>query len=276
MDHADRLAFHHSLDTLRAVDHDPAVRSRTRRRLEKLLSTRDLARSFRAWLDRDVPPLWDRQIEETLQLVTGYVYGSRVPGDIVEFGTMTGHSAQVLADAIRDCEALPLFAPAETRRLHLFDSFEGLPEATADPDRSSPMVRSGIWGTGRCQGLTPERLHSLCAERIGEQRVVIHQGWFSDTVVKLPPDTRFALIHFDGDLYQSTLDALDPLFREGWVSRGAALLFDDWDSNAAMPDHGERRAWSELVAAHEIAFSHMGPYGLGSHRFLIHDYRGSI
>ena len=57
-----------------------------------------------------------------------------------------------------------------------------------------------------------------------KQSIVVHDGWYSETVSLLPADTRFAMIHIDCDLYQSTLDALSPLFQRGQVAEGAILL----------------------------------------------------
>ena len=50
------------------------------------------------------------------------------------------------------------------------------------------------------------------------------------------------------------------------------VYFDDWYSNAANPEMGEIRAWSEMVEKYQIHFSDMGPYGMGGHRFIFHGY----
>jgi len=109
---------------------------------------------------------------------------------------------------------------------------------------------------------------------IPSDRVEINEGWFADTVKLLPDDTRFALIHFDGDLYQSTMDALVPCFERGFISKGAVLCFDDWNCNEADPEYGERRAWTDLVARFNIVASHGGDYSIQSSKFIVHSYRG--
>lgn len=101
----------------------------------------------------------------------------------------------------------------------------------------------------------------------------IYKGWFSDTVPKLPSKLKFAMINVDGDLYQSTIDALDPLFGRKMISNGCMLLFDDYDCNAARLELGERKAWQDLIKKYSIQYSTKGSYGLVSHAVIVHDYR---
>jgi hypothetical protein len=97
---------------------------------------------------------------------------------------------------------------------------------------------------------------------------------FRDAVPELSATSRFGLIHVDCDLYQSTMDALEPLFAKHLVSEGAALLFDDWNCNRASKQLGERRAWSELSAKYDVDYSDEGGYGRAGHRLTVHRYRG--
>lgn len=108
------------------------------------------------------------------------------------------------------------------------------------------------------------------------ERIEINEGWFADTVKVLPSDTSFAMIHFDGDLYQSTMDALEPCFERGFISKGAVVFFDDWNCNQSDPLYGERRAWAELVERFNIIASHCGDYSIGGTKFIVHSYRGML
>src|ERR1700758_1856690 len=73
----------------------------------------------------DLAQLDHREVEAALSLAVLWVYDSRIEGDIVEFGTGRGFSAQVIASAMAvGGRSLP------RKKLHLFDSFEGFPEAT--------------------------------------------------------------------------------------------------------------------------------------------------
>jgi O-methyltransferase len=220
-----------------------------------------------------------REIARTLTLSVQYLNSAHVNGDIAEFGTMGGFSALTIAAAmVYDLQRQPISdenaGENPFRKLRLFDSFEGLPEITSPVDLASPHVVSGAWSKGGCKVLGPRELRALVERAIPPHRIEIYEGWFADTVSKLPGDTRFAMIHFDGDLYQSTMDALTPCFARGFVSRGAVLCFDDWNCNRSIPSYGERRAWAELVERFQIAASHCGDYSVGGTKFIIHSYQG--
>ena len=60
-------------------------------------------------------------------------------------------------------------------------------------------------------------------------RVQILKGWFSDTLPKAPIE-EIALLRLDGDLYDSTMDALNVLYDK--VSIGGYIYVDDYGSFA--------------------------------------------
>lgn len=208
-----------------------------------------------------------KAIRASLELSVEYITHAAVEGDVAEFGTMTGRTAVVLAKS--------LARHSQTKRLLLFDSFEGLPESQSSVDRESPHVRDGVWTPGACRGLTKKQLSTACRRYLPASRLAIYEGWFSQTLPSVPRSNRLALIHIDSDLYQSAIDVLDFCFAHQMVSRGAAIHFDDWDCNQANPELGERRAWSETVAKFDITFSDCGQYGWGCRKFLVHSYAGT-
>ncbi|MGJ4906709.1 TylF/MycF/NovP-related O-methyltransferase [Bradyrhizobium oligotrophicum] len=220
----------------------------------------------------DVLILPAKEIARTLTLSAMYINSADVKGDIAEFGTMGGFTARTLANAmVFD----PRYQPNQPlRKLRLFDSFEGLPEITAQVDLESQHVKSGTWSKGGCRILSANELRTMVEAIIPPSRVQIYEGWFADTVKQLPDDTRLALIHFDGDLYSSTMDALVPCFERGFISKGAVLCFDDWNCNEADPEAGERKAWADLVSRFDIVASHSGDYSIQGTKFIVHSYRG--
>ncbi len=227
----------------------------------------------------DIMDLVAKEIAKALTLSVQYINGSHVLGDIAEFGTMSGFSAQTIAmSMVFDYQRQPLAKSASGenpfRKLLMFDSFEGLPEITSPVDLGSPHVVSGAWAKGGCKVLAASELAPAIEKIIPPHRFKIYEGWFADTVKTLPAETRLAMIHFDGDLYSSTMDALAPLFERGMVSTGAILCFDDWNANRAISQTGERRAWKELTERFEINASHCGDYACSGTRFIIHSYRG--
>lgn len=209
-----------------------------------------------------------------LALGVDYVYGCAVAGHIAEFGTMTGNTAAVLAREIAKASYMyPEFDPrGRHKKLFLFDSFQGLPVSDVPEDRDSPHVLDGTWSAGTCKGITKEELRMKCAKFIPNDRIAVLDGWFKDTLPTLPAGTTFALLHVDCDLYQSTLDVLDFCFQRGLVEEGAAIFFDDWNSNRASPKYGERKAWAEAVTRYEVDYSDWGEYGHMGRKFIVHAY----
>lgn len=229
----------------------------------------------------DVLILAAHELARTLTLSVLYLNSTHVYGDVAEFGTMGGFSARTLATAmVYDPMSQPLSPDASGdnpfRKLRLFDSFEGLPEITSHVDLASPHVVSGAWSKGGCKVLGAQELRTMVEGILPPERVELHAGWFSDTVKVLPPETRFAMIHFDGDLYQSMMDALTPCFERGFISRGAMLCFDDWNCNRADPSCGERAAWTDLVERFNIVAGNCGDYATAATRFVIHSYDGMM
>lgn len=195
-----------------------------------------------------------------------------VEGDVAEFGTMSGMTAMALARAISVTEDVI----ASERVLHLFDSFEGLPEATSPIDQAQPFVQSGWWAKGNLKGIPEHVLAKACGREYRPDRVRTYAGWFSDTVSQLPAGTRLALLHVDGDLYQSCIDALEPCFRNGWISEGAIIHFDDWNTGRASDALGERRAWIELAERYQVKFTFGGFYAEAGSWLIVHAYSGSL
>jgi len=224
------------------------------------------------WLSQsEIAQLHGREVQVALSLGVIWVYNSFIEGDIVEFGTATGVTAKAIANAMAAAEA-----SRPPKKLHLFDSFAGLPAATSAIDRDSHEFRSGIWYPGLMKEMNADELLKSCAAVLGAGRVVIHPGWFADTVSRLSPEQKFAFIHFDGDMYQSTIDAIGGLLSRGAISKGAVICFDDWNCGRADPDFGERRAWSELTERYAVRCSDWRSYSTMGQSFFIHDYRSDL
>lgn len=206
-----------------------------------------------------------------------YVYVSSVEGDIAEFGTCSGFSSSLLAHSIQYySKVLKKHNEAhnlENRCLHLFDSFQGFPRATHQTDLDSPHVVSGAWGEGTAKGLNADQLDSLCSHFIGNKRVKIFEGWYKNTLSTIPNETKYALLHMDCDLYESTFDVLEYLLSHNMVSEGAQILFDNWFSNHASKHYGEQKAWNDINSKFQIEYTNLGMYGCVGNRFIIHQYQ---
>ena len=205
-----------------------------------------------------------RLIAERLVMGVQYTVHSAVEGDIFEFGTHTGRTARVIAMAMK------LYRADKT--LHLFDSFEGMPESHDPADLDNEHVKLGVWGKGQLKGVSPEQLRRMCAKFVDTKFIKIYEGWFSDTLGKIPKGNRISMLHVDSDLYSSAFEVLDFVFKNNLISEGALIFFDDWDCNRASNVHGERKAWREITERYGISSEDRGVYAWAGREFVVHSY----
>lgn len=140
-----------------------------------------------------------------------------VPGDLVECGVWRG-GASILMRAV-------LSAYGDQKRcVWLCDSFEGVPP----PDAAHYEADKGI-KLHRAAGVlaVPQAQVKANFERYGllDDQVRFVPGWFKDTLRDAPID-RIAVLRLDGDLYESTIQALDALYPR--LSSGGFCIIDDY------------------------------------------------
>ena len=164
--------------------------------------------------------------EKKLGLARCALECSGLPGDAAELGVFRGGAASIIAAAL----------PGKT--LHCFDTFAGIP---ADDT---------IEG-GHKKGEMAADLADV-QKFLAGYRVEFHPGFFPGTADAVK-DQRFAFVHLDGDLYQSTADALD-FFLPRMVPGGSIVLDDlDWQN---CP--GVRKAVDERGLKVEVTAPHQG------------------
>ena len=157
-----------------------------------------------------------------------------IPGDVVECGTAHGGSAALLGLAIRDA--------GYPRTLWVFDTFEGIPPpSSADPDQHIAALYVGAF-RGEI-----DQVRELF-KRVGIlDRCRLVKGLFQDTVPRCDVGP-IAVLHLDGDWYESVKVCLDHLFDR--VSPGGIIQIDDyghWE--------GARKAVDEFLAARRLSVS---------------------
>ena len=117
------------------------------------------------------------------------------------------------------------------RHLWLFDSFEGLPEPSRVDGEAAARFADGR-AAGRLISIgkivaTEAEVKALLIERmrLDHERVHIVKGWFQDTLPAYP-GYPIALLHVDGDWYESVKVALHTLWP--YVSLGGYVVVDDY------------------------------------------------
>jgi Macrocin-O-methyltransferase (TylF) len=145
----------------------------------------------------------------TLYRLANQAEREHVPGSFVECGTCNGGSGAILARV----------ASQSGRPVWLFDSFQGLPEPTA-----LDGAEATGW-TGACLGNESSVREVLARVRTRPDGVNIISGWFDDTLEKSPTGP-IALLHLDGDWYESTVTILEALYDR--IDPRGYLVIDDY------------------------------------------------
>jgi len=114
---------------------------------------------------------------------------------------------------------------ATDRTIWLADSFEGMPKPTESDNTKS---HKEDFSDRDYLSVSIDRVKSAF-ERfdLGGDNLRFLKGWFSDTLPSAPIG-KIALLRLDGDLYESTRDALLPLYDK--VAIGGYIIVDDYNS----------------------------------------------
>ena len=111
----------------------------------------------------------------------------------------------------------------QDRIVWVADSFEGLPE----PDEHQyPQDKGDTHHTYEWLGISMEEVkETFRTYDLLDDQVRFLKGWFKDSLPAAPID-RLAVVRLDGDMYQSTMDALVNLYPK--LSIGGYIILDDW------------------------------------------------
>jgi O-methyltransferase len=187
-----------------------------------------------------------QRLDNIQQLVTT-VIAEQIPGDLIETGVWRGGSC-ILMKAILNVSG------DTSRRVFVADSFAGLPE----PDESKYPSDAG----------DKHHVHDFLAvskemvednfRKYGllDERVIFLKGWFKDTLPSAPIQN-LSVMRLDGDMYESTMDALTGLYHK--LSVGGFCIIDDY----ALP--GCRKAVEDFrknqdISSPLIEIDHTGRY----------------
>ena len=159
-----------------------------------------------------------------------HVVSSGIPGDIVECGTARGGSAALMGLTLKGLRA--------RRPLWVFDSFEGLPT----PSERDPDLAIAVRYIGSCVGALKEVRELFDKLDILADAHFV-KGLFQVTVPRSEIGA-IAVLHLDGDWYESVRVCLDHLYDR--VSSGGVIQIDDyghWEgARAAVDDFIRERA----------------------------------
>lgn len=154
---------------------------------------------------------------DNLQFCVEDVLVNDIPGDMVETGVWRGGScifmrALLKANGVTD------------RNVWVCDSFEGLPPPNPEKYPLDGAVDFSQFSDQL--GVTLEQVQeNFRLYELLDDQVKFLKGWFSDTL-PLAPIKVISVLRLDGDMYESTMDALTNLYHK--LSIGGYCIIDDW------------------------------------------------
>jgi O-methyltransferase len=150
---------------------------------------------------------------ENLRDLVQRALDNNIPGHFIETGAWRGGCCILMrgvlaANAVAD------------RRVYVADSFEGLPPPRVWQDAGDPHHSFKELAIGLDEVKSNFRKYGLL-----DEQVKFVKGFFHETLPALK--TRpFALIRLDGDMYESTMTALEALYPK--LSPGGFVIIDDY------------------------------------------------
>jgi O-methyltransferase len=161
-----------------------------------------------------------------------------IPGDLIEAGTWRGGVGILMRALLR-------IHGVDQRRVFVADSFEGLPK----PDLARfPHDAGDRHHTFSYLAVPLEEVRRNFS-RFGmlDDNVVFLKGWFKDTL-RDDSISRLAIARIDGDMYGSTMDALEALYPK--ISPGGFCIIDDYALSGcrrAVDDFRDRLGLTEAL-----------------------------
>lgn len=187
------------------------------------------------------------------------ILDEKIEGDFAEAGVMAGGHIAVMDYVLRK--------HGQTRVVHAFDSFDGIPQATEedDPDsqkvygirRSNELMKST--GVSRVDVPGFKYFMNIWDARI--ENIRIHEGWFQNyfSLATFAYFPNLAFLRIDVDLVESVKLCLKYLYP--LVITGGYVVFDDWgmiDSpNEGIGCPPNRRVLFEMTGLKPESFNHV-------------------
>jgi len=188
---------------------------------------------------RDVPSVAHTMIGikrlDALHFCVEEVLNRGVPGDFIETGVWRGGAVIFMRGALK-------VRGVTDRVVWAADSFAGVPPP--NPDKYPLDANYRFHEHEELAVSLAEVQNNFRRYGLLDDQVRFLEGWFRDTLPSAPIE-RLALLRLDGDLYESTIDALTHLYPK--LQQGGYAIVDDFGDVPAC-----RQAVTDYRAAHGI------------------------
>lgn len=153
---------------------------------------------------------------DNLQECTETVIRDHIPGDLIETGVWRGGAVIFMRAILKAYDVMD-------RTVWVADSFEGLPRP--DPVKY-PADRGDLHHLWTHLAVSLDEVKSNFEKySLLDDQVRFLKGWFRDTL-PVAPISQLAVLRLDGDMYESTIDALNNLYPK--LSVGGYVIVDDY------------------------------------------------
>lgn len=153
---------------------------------------------------------------DNIQYCVESVLRNNIPGDFIETGVWRG-GACIFMRAILKAYSI------ENRTVFVADSFKGLPPPDIvkyPQDIGDTLYKNNCLAVDRATVESRFRAYDLL-----DSQVKFIEGWFEDTLPSAPIE-KLAILRLDGDMYGSTMIALENLYPK--LSLGGFCIIDDY------------------------------------------------
>lgn len=152
-----------------------------------------------------------------------YLSQAKVPGDIAECGVWRGGSSMICA--------LSLLKDGDTgRKLHLFDTYEGMPDST---EKDVFLDGKSTIPKGALAAPLDDVRENMFSTGYPQDKIVFVKGMVEDTLPRHAPE-KLALLRLDTDFHDSTYHAMVHLYPR--LVPGGVLVLDDYGSMQGARD----------------------------------------
>lgn len=140
-----------------------------------------------------------------------------IKGDLIETGVWRGGAVIFMKAVLNELEI-------SDKKVWVADSFQGVPEPKKKfaIDKLSKLHKQRILKVSKEEVENNFRQYDLL-----DDQVKFIKGWFDETLPKAPIE-KLSLLRLDGDLYESTIIALESLYPK--LAIGGFIIIDDFNA----------------------------------------------
>ena len=177
---------------------------------------------------------------DNLQYCVQTVIKENIEGDLIETGVWRGGACIFMRGILAAYGQ-------ENRKVYVADSFKGLPKP--DPGKYPADKLDKLYQIDYLAVSKAEVENNFKKYGLLDEQVVFLKGWFKDTLPQAEIK-KLAVLRLDGDMYESTMDALSNLYPK--LSLGGFCIIDDYalaGCRAAVDDFRASEGISEPMHA---------------------------